>query len=242
MEDCGSSSVCARHFRLFKLELRELAFPDPWHNTWNDALNSYKQSKEFGVLLSTTLCANACYGPWQGEKWFSELLAGFDSFVQRAGKNDALFQALLPHILHDNGYDSSSILAMGHTPSDLAWQLLTDASFLSKKGDRISTCRWFQWQNRTWQLTRDWHARLLVLLHVCLQLGISTKHVELMRAQQSAEAIDAREPETMAEQKKELQNLREKSQNTLGLLLAIYCQPSVLNLDIRAAQGWKIES
>ena len=109
----------------------------------------------------------------------------------------------------------------------MAWQQLSDASFLSRKGDRVATCRWFHWQNRMLDLSRDWHSRLLVLLHVCLELGISTKSVDLMKVHQASEVPSNQEPQSTAEQKKELQSMRDKATNTLGLLLAIHSQPSV---------------
>ena len=252
-EDCEATAVCARYFRLFHLGTRELFLPDPLHNVWNDCLNAVKGCSEWGVLLATTLAINSSYGPWNGERWYQELLQGWDSFKQLGGATDALFLHYAPMIEADH---VKALLKMASADCDIAmdpqdflensasatWKRLIDSSFLRRKGDKVATCRWFQWMDSMKAASKEWHSRLLVLAHVTLQLGmthaadgllaakVATKHSVTAETEHPAEtgASSSKSAPPMATNAKEISSLRDKCKNTLCLMLAIHSHPSYI--------------
>ena len=242
IEDCYAVVLCARWFRLYRLKTREMPLPDPWHNVWNDCLNACKAAGLHSTILMVTLALNMPWGPWQGEKWFHQVIEGVLDWARISGKDDHIFNAYIQHVLRDLDMPYNT-----HVTEDLKkqlWEKLRTAEFLRKKGTKVALCRWFNWMNSVEDCSELWSLKTLCLIYVGLQLGFNPiKCMKLLNdiktmqknactvvgTADSSAPSSAAAPVTMQQNKKETQMLRDRCKNTLHMVLMIHLQDSNIN-------------
>lgn len=222
-EDHGPDCECTKWFRLFALKTRELEYGDPWHEFWNDFLNAAKHTGYFSTMLTTALAHNVSFGPFQGCAWWQEILEGAKDYMGMADSSDPLFMFMAEGILKSRG---ESLECNDEQLPDL-FRSLKGELFLRAKGPRTATGRWLSWMVSHYWWRQQWHSRGLFLLFLGLQLGYVTSSADGAALQGLAGSADAHgkdvEKKSLAQNKSEMQRLRDGAKNTLHLACNIHC-------------------
>ena len=167
--DQGSDGWSAGYFVSYNCLLRMLVFFDPFHREHNDVSNGIKAAGAWSVVLLTGMIHNLCYGPWDGCKWYANILRGLDEYLSHANWQDPLWQAFYAQICSDLGID---IDMQGPEHCRELFESLREFDCFSKKGPRTAHRRWFSWFGAHSWHRKFWHARHFIICYIGLRLKV----------------------------------------------------------------------
>ena len=188
--DQGSDGWSTMYYVLYKLKLRAILKFDIFHREHNDVSGAVKASGMWSSCILSGMVHNVNYGPWEGHKWFRQLLTGAQAYFSLAGPDDPLFKMLMSFVARDKGVDMGQF--ENHDEAcDFLFAALRDGSCWDKKGPRTAFRRWFSWYGSQAWHDQFWHSRLLVILYLGLQMGVYTS-IETLPTETSTLASAAR--------------------------------------------------
>lgn len=169
--DEASSNLALCHWLMWKTQLRMVHMRDPLHREWNDVTDALEKAGLWSVVLLTTVVFNLAYGPWKGSAWWRKLQEGGAELAAAAGVGDQLVEELYEAICQDLGVE-----AFGDAERKAEILEFAAAGQLqARKGERVTLRRRFSWMSAARDHDQVWHARLLVITAIGVNLGLGTE-------------------------------------------------------------------
>jgi hypothetical protein len=175
---------------------RVIYIKDPSDQEWSNVKDALKQAGMWQLVLETSFTWNQPYGPWEGASWFK---AHEEAFKQ--------VQFVADHIAVDN----SQVREQGESFSDNSEMLLEE----SNKDNKISLTREFNWATAAAVNLPQWHAKLHILLHQAISLGL-IGHISEIRGLESTKPLCSMESVAGVEPDKKRQKIEAEEKETQG--------------------------
>jgi hypothetical protein len=218
-QDQGSIGFSAMWFLVYELRACVSPMIDPLHRVANDCKLALGACKLRPHVWVSTVVMNMVFGPWDGQTFWSDILAGWKEYLAHAdGPQDPLFQELLPFILDD--------FRIGEPcegdADDLAWQAwqrLRDGEGFSRKGNKVNLTRRFAWNSVAMEFDKVWHLRLVVQAFMGLRLGWLAKESKAFQVSVSNPVAPADGARDTTNKKKAdaTTRLRDQCKNTMHM-------------------------
>ena len=165
--DEGSPGYAKIWFLMYGLPLRVMPMRDVFHREWNDARLGLSESHLWWIVQLTTVCVNLPFGPWDGSAWWEKVVGQAQDFAVRSNEFSPLYLSLYSLICTDLGEEA--VGTIDHIRS--VFKQMTDRGRFGKKGEKVSSRRWFGWCAGAAYLDKRWHSWLGVIIALGLQKG-----------------------------------------------------------------------
>ena len=219
-----------------ELNARVVKIVDPFHKTWNLVKGSVRHAGFWDLIQEWTWTINALHGPWMGDAFFETVRAAGQEYFSKATHECDMFRFLYPFLCDVAGDVSPERGTEPHLKKMFA--AAKESPVFRRKGDHVKLGRWMSFWREMDARDGDWGVLQLVLLYVGRREGwwtdIDSSPVctafELEPAPapapepapgSSGVPADNAAPRRVKLSNHELQELRNRSKNTLDLALRV---------------------
>jgi len=225
--DQGSTGFCASWFMQYRLGIHLVVLPDIYHRCWNDLKMAIIKTGWHSHIVETTFLLNSLHAPWGTCRWFKELQEAALDYHKSTTHLDPLWQAFALPMLNDTGEAEDicdeTIMLRKHAE-------LPSLGVFSKRGEKVSASRWFQWLPCSATLDEMWHARLVVQIYIGLQRGWLQKDcasIGKIKVFRPADDMEPPKAGTGTQHSDEVKKLMARCQNTLHASTVLLLEPKV---------------
>eukprot|EP00971_Amphidinium_carterae_P349829 6491249-Amphidinium_carterae.3 len=145
--DESSVNLSLFHWMASVGEVNTVFIRDVAHRSWNDAKLGIVSAGLWGDFLELMTIMFTLQGPWLSAAWFTEMQEAAEIHMSRANENCPWFQSCADELVLELGAECK---ADPHTEEGRkeVWEKLKERTCLDRRGQCVTTTRWFQWVHR----------------------------------------------------------------------------------------------
>ncbi|CAE7263558.1 unnamed protein product [Symbiodinium sp. CCMP2456] len=210
---------------------------DPWHRCWNDLRASMVEANFWPVIREMTVCMNVRSGPFEKAAFFGQMQDSMDDLQKFSDFNNPFFLHCYPGIVAERGLSGDLEVGTAAHMAKLFAELCHDAS-VERKGEAVKWARWGSFWDAGMEFRKNWHCRLMTLLHFGWRAGwwpsvqdsplleVSPEDLALAglvtrEGQASGQDAGGSSSKSVKNSNEQIQHLRQKCRNGLELATII---------------------